>query len=393
MRGRNVPDSHQRALNALERRGRLRALTPRAGVDFSSNDYLGLAGSPELAAAASQALHRGVPLGAGGSRLLRGNHPEHEALEAEAAQFFRAETALFFGGGFVANSAVISTLPQREDLVVHDELIHASVHDGMRAGRAAAVSARHNDVQAFEDRITAWRGEGGTGRPWIAVESLYSMDGDRAPLSDLMRVADRHEGVLVIDEAHATGVFGPDGRGLGADLEGRDNVVSLHTCGKALGASGALLLAPRVLRDFIVNRCRPFIYATAPSPLMAAVVRRALVICREDASRRQMLTQRVAEFGRLVRARFDLPLSGSQIQPFIVGGDAAAVALAKAVQARGFDVRAVRPPTVPENTARLRIALTLNASVDDVADLVDALNAGAEDCGVDMPFMRKPVVV
>ena len=178
-----MPDSHERALKALHKRGRLRALSPRAGLDFSSNDYLGLAGSPELAAAAEAALARGVPLGAGGSRLLRGNHPEHEALEEEAAAFFGAETALYFGGGFVANAALFSTLPQREDLVVHDELIHASVHDGLRGGRARAAAARHNDAQAFADAIETWRGEGGTGRPWIAVESLYSMDGDRAPLA------------------------------------------------------------------------------------------------------------------------------------------------------------------------------------------------------------------
>lgn len=368
-----MPDSHERSLKALEKRGRLRALSPASGIDFSSNDYLGLAASPELAAAAEDALARGVPLGAGGSRLLRGNHPEHEALEAEAASFFRAGSALFFGGGFVANYAIFSTLPQREDLVVYDELIHASVHDGMRAGRGKSVPARHNDAQAVEDRITAWRAEGGVGRPWISVETLYSMDGDRAPLADLMAVADRHDGVLVIDEAHATGVFGPDGRGLGSELEGRENVISLHTCGKALGVSGALVLAPAILKDFIVNRCRPFIYATAPSPLVAAVVRRALAICRDDPLRREALMQRIAEFGRLMSARFDLPLSGSQIQPLIVGADSAAVDLAMALRGRGFDVRAVRPPTVPENTARLRVALTLNASAADVARMVEAL--------------------
>lgn len=368
-----MPDSHARALKALERRGRLRALSPRAGTDFSSNDYLGLAFSPELAAAAQDAIARGVPLGAGGSRLLRGNDPEHEALEAEAAAFFGAETALFFGGGFVANTAIFATLPQRDDLIVHDELIHASVHDGVKAGRATALAAHHNDPQAFADRIRDWRAGGGVGRPWIAVESLYSMDGDRAPLADLMDVVDRHDGVLVIDEAHATGVFGPQGRGLGAAYEGRENVISLHTCGKALGVSGALVLAPKVFRDFLVNRCRPFIYATAPSPLVAAVVRRALAICRDDPQRREALHARIADFGRLADAQLSLAVSGSQIQPLIVGADTAAVDLAAAMQARGFDVRAVRPPTVPENTARLRIALTLNASIAETELMVQAL--------------------
>lgn len=377
-----MPDSHEHALRALERRGRLRRLSPRAGVDFSSNDYLGLAASPELAAAAEAALARGVPLGAGGSRLLRGNDDEHEALEAEAAQFFGAQTCLFFGGGFVANYAIFSTLPQREDLVVYDQLIHASVHDGMRAGRAKAVAARHNDANDVSDLITNWRASGGTGRPWIAVESLYSMEGDRAPLDDLMRVAECHDGFLVIDEAHATGVFGPQGRGLGAAFEGRDNVISLHTCGKALGASGALVLAPKVMRDFIVNRCRPFIYATAPSPLVAAVVRRALAICRDEPQRRDALQQRVAEFERLTQTHFGIAFSTSQIQPFVVGGDSVAVELARQMQAEGFDIRAVRPPTVPENTARLRIALTLNASVEELVQMVETLARRAVTLGV-----------
>ena len=383
-----MPDSHERALKALERRGRLRSLAPRNGLDFSSNDYLGLAAAPALAAAAQDSLARGVPLGSGGSRLLRGNDPEHEALEAEAAAFFGAETALYFGGGFVANYAIFAGLPQRDDLVVIDELIHASVHDGVRAGRAQVVTARHNDAQAFDEAILAWRTRGGTGRPWIAVESLYSMDGDRAPLDDLIAVADRHEGMLVIDEAHATGVFGPDGRGFGAAFDGRENVVSLHTCGKALGATGALVLAPRRLRDFLVNRSRPFIYATAPSPLMAAVVRRSLAICRDEPMRRDALQQRVADFERLLTARLGVRPSGSQIQPFVVGSDATAVSLATSLQEAGFDVRAVRPPTVPENTARLRITLTLNVTQADTARLVDALAASVAALGLDVPRAR-----
>ncbi|MGE0025142.1 MAG: aminotransferase class I/II-fold pyridoxal phosphate-dependent enzyme, partial [Hyphomicrobium sp.] len=256
-----MSDSHERALKALERRGRLRALSPRSGIDFSSNDYLGLASSPELAEAVARALDRGVAVGAGGSRLLRGNDPEHEALEAEAAAFFGAESALYFGGGFLANYALFSTLPARGDLVVHDTLIHASVIDGMRAGKATIAAAAHNHAQSFDDAIRQWRAAGGTGRPWIAVESLYSMDGDQAPLAYLIAIARRHDAMLVVDEAHATGVLGPGGRGLAHALEGAPDVISLHTSGKALGASGALLLAPRVVRDFMINRARPFIYS------------------------------------------------------------------------------------------------------------------------------------
>ncbi len=368
-------DSHERALRALASRGRLRSLTPRSGIDFSSNDYLGLGSSNELREAIAAALARGVPAGAGGSRLLRGNDPEHEALEAEAAVFFGAESALYFGGGFMANYAIFSTLPQRGDLIVFDELVHASAHDGMRASKAALVAAKHNDPQAFEDAIKTWRASGGTGHVWSAVESLYSMEGDKAPLSELVIIADRHDATLVIDEAHATGVYGPNGRGLGAALEGRANVMSLHTCGKALGVMGALVLGPKVLCDFLVNRGRPFIYATAPSPLMAAGVRAALHLCTAQPQRRDQLANLVSLAGRALDSRCGVPLSGSQIQPVIIGSDTRATALAAALQAQGFDVRAVRPPTVPEGTARLRISLTLNATEQDVERLAIALAA------------------
>ncbi|MFZ3180789.1 MAG: 8-amino-7-oxononanoate synthase, partial [Methylocystis silviterrae] len=265
-------------LASLAARGRLRALASRAGLDFASNDYLAFAESPELAAAVTTALARGVPVGAGGSRLLRGNHPEHEALEEDAARFFGAESALYFSGGFTANEALLSTAPQREDLILYDALAHASAHEGMRLARAPNAKFPHNDVGAAEDAIRAWREKGGTGRIWIVVESLYSMDGDKAPLDDLFALAERNEAFLLIDEAHATGVYGPGGRGLAARFEGAENVVTLHTCGKALGVAGGLLCLPRVLRDFMVNRCRSFIFATAPSPVMAACVRAALKI-------------------------------------------------------------------------------------------------------------------
>lgn len=372
---RSARDPYASALAALSRRDRLRKLAPRTGIDFASNDYLGLAQSAELAEAARAAIDRGVPVGAGGSRLLRGNHEEHEALEAEACAHFGAEAALFFGGGFVANYATLATLPQRGDLVVYDTLIHASVHDGMRAGRAEAVAARHNDAQSFEDAIRGWRSRGGTGRAWLAVESLYSMDGDRAPLSELAAIADRHDAMLVIDEAHATGVLGADGRGLGAAIEGRDNVIALHTCGKALGVSGALVTLPAMLAQFLINRCRPFIYATAPSPLNAALVRAALDLVRRQPERRQRLQRRVELVAERLAQRTGLTASGSHILPIVVGSDARAVALAAQIQAQGFDVRAIRPPTVPEGTARLRLALTLNATEADALRLIDVLGA------------------
>jgi 8-amino-7-oxononanoate synthase len=361
-------------LRELADRGRLRSLRERSGIDFTSNDYLGLAESAELRQAAADAVARGVPVGSGGSRLLRGNHPEHEALEAEAAAYFGAETALYFGGGYVANFAIFSTLPQTGDLIVHDELIHASVHEGFRRGRADFVKVPHNNVDAFDAAIVRWRKAGGKGRPWLSVESLYSMDGDSPNVVELFAVADRHEAMVVIDEAHATGVLGPQGRGLAAAFEGRDNVITLHTCGKALGTVGGFILAPRVVRDFLVNRSRPFIFATAPSPLIAAITRVALELSRSNPERRERLARLVQFGGNELRRLCGIEPSGSQIVPVIIGSDRAAVALAANLQRKGYDIRAIRPPTVPEGTARLRIALTLNVDEPTVAGLFEALS-------------------
>ncbi len=373
MSGDGLLGRYRAMLRGLSRKARLRRLVPRAGLDFASNDYLGLAGSPRLAEAVKAAIDTGTPVGAGGSRLLRGNAPEHEALEAKAAAFFGAERALYFGGGYVANFAVLTTLPQKGDLVVLDELIHASAHEGARAGRAEVVLARHNDAGDFEDAIARWRAAGGTGNAWIVAESLYSMDGDFAPLADLAAVAERTDAFLFVDEAHATGVYGPGGRGLAAAVEGRGNVVVLHTCGKALGGSGALVTAPADLVDTLVNRCRPFIYATAPSPLMAVAASAALDIVADEPERRTRLAALVDHAGRELIRRCGRPASGSQILPVVIGDNARTMALAEALQARGFDVRGVRPPTVPEGTARLRLSLTLNVDEAAVSALVDAL--------------------
>jgi 8-amino-7-oxononanoate synthase len=367
--------SYQSALDELADASRLRSLAPRQGVDFTSNDYLGLASSPRLAGAVTAAIARGTPVGAGGSRLLRGNAPEHETLEARAAAFFGAERALFFGSGYAANYALLSTLPQRGDLLILDALVHASAHEGARAGRAQVTQAAHNEAGAFEEAICAWREGGGRGRIWLAVESLYSMDGDRAPLDELVAVADRHDAMLLIDEAHATGVYGPDGRGLASSLEGRDNVIALHTCGKALGGAGALISGPGVLCDFLVNRCRPFIYSTAPSPLMAVAALEALEILRDEPERRRRLADLVSAAGRAALASGAAAPTGSQILPVIVGDDRAALTLAAGLQRRGFDVRAIRPPTVPVGTARLRISITLNVDEQAVRAVFAALAA------------------
>lgn len=369
----SAPDLFASSLAALEARGRLRRLIPRKGRDFASNDFLGLSGDPEIARAVAEAALAGVPVGSGGSRLLRGNAPEHEALEAQAAAFFGSEAALYFANGFVANMALLSCLPQRGDLIVADELVHASAHDGIRQSKAAHLFARHNDPQAFADLIAGWRQEGGTGRIWIVVETLYSMDGDIAPLDALNEIAAQHDAMLLIDEAHATGVFGRGGRGIGAALEGQPHIVSLHTCGKGLGVEGALVCGTRNVIEWLVNRARPFIFSTAPSPLMAVAVAAALrrVEVGDDLRARLMLLRDRA--AQAICAPLGLPLPQSQILPVILGDDKRTMAVAARLQEAGFDVRGIRPPTVAPGTSRLRISLTLNVGPDDVDALGVAL--------------------
>lgn len=368
-----------RRWDELRGRGRARALKAAAGVDFSSNDYLGLSRHPALASALRAALDRGVPAGSGGSRLLRGHHEEHEALEAEAAAFFGAESALFFSSGFDANLAFFSAIPARRDAVVYDERVHASVKEGLRAGFARALPAAHNDAGAFEAALLKARA-GGASDVFLAVESVYSMDGDRAPLADLLATARRHEAVLVVDEAHATGVFGPGGRGLTEGLSD-ERLVALHTCGKALGVSGALLAAPAAVTRHLVQAARPFLFSTAPSPLTAVLVRRALRLVAEEPGRRERLLLRAGQARRAVEGalrRWTLMGRETQILPVVVGEDAAAAAAADFLQRRGLDVRAIRPPTVPEGTARLRVSVNADRTEGEIAVLAGALRE-AED--------------
>jgi 8-amino-7-oxononanoate synthase len=371
----NGVERYARLLEDLEAKQARRELSPSCGVDFTSNDYLGLARSPRLAAAMMRSLQEGVACGSGGSRLLRGNHPEHERLEAEAAKFFNAERVLLFGSGYAANVGILSTLPQRGDLIVHDEHIHASAHDGIKLGRAGAAAFAHNDADAAEGAIQSWRRAGGLGIPWIVVESLYSMDGDKAPLADLRALARRKDAMLLIDEAHATGVFGIDGRGLAAEYEGSDEILVVHTGGKALGVSGALVAGASLLCDFLVNRARPFIFATAPPPLIAAALSESLRILKQEPERRTRLAS-LSDYaaGRLL-AELGRSSPGSQIFPFIVGESGPTLELAATLRAAGFDVRAIRPPTVAPGTARLRISITLNVDEAAIDALLGALKA------------------
>lgn len=357
-------------LDELRARGLYRTLAPPAGIDFTSNDYLGLSRHPSLRAAAITALHS-APVGAGASRLLRGHADAHAALETAAAEFFGTEQSLFFGSGFLANFALFSTLLDRHDAVVFDERIHASVKEGIHASNAKRFRARHNDVQSFDDALRGAR-RSGARRLLIAVESVYSMDGDLGPLAGLERLAREHDAVLVIDEAHATGVFGPRGRGCGEGLAG-DHIIAVHTCGKALGVSGALVCGPQVVADYLVNRARPFIYSTAPPPVMAATVLRALALVDEEPWRRT----RVLALARAAHAQIcpETEFLGSQIIPVIAGDAQRAVDAAASLQRAGFDVRAVRPPTVPDGSSRLRISIHADHTEEQIAQLAAALKS------------------
>jgi 8-amino-7-oxononanoate synthase len=359
----------QAEIERLQQSHRRRELALPNGIDFTSNDYLGLARHPALREALIAALERDGFVGAGGSRLLRGHHEEHARLEAFAAQFFGSEKALYFGSGFLANFALFTTLADRHDAVVFDERIHASVKEGVHASPAERYRARHNDLESYAAELKRAR-ERGARQVFVAVESVYSMDGDLAPLAELSALARRFDAVLVIDEAHATGVLGSRGRGL---ADGAQGAITLHTCGKALGVAGALVCASGMIVDYLINRARPFIYSTAPPPCLAAAVTRALQLLDEEPWRRE----RVLELAKLAHAELNpqAPFAGSQIIPIVIGADDAALSVARHLQDAGFDVRAIRPPTVPEGTARLRVSVNAGHSEEQIRELGAALRA------------------
>ena len=361
-------------LDELSRKHLKRELAPICGIDFTSNDFLGFSEAPAIRDAVLKAVEDGMPLGAGGSRLLRGNHRIHEELETMATEFFGSEKALYFGSGYSANYALLTTLPKRHDFIVYDALSHASIREGVFASLAKSVRAPHNDVDAVADALSNWRKTGSaSARAWIVVESLYSMDGDCAPLDDLLDIADRYGATLIVDEAHATGVWGANGHGFTEPFEGHSNLVALHTCGKALGVAGGLVCASSELIEFLVNKSRPFIYSTAPPPINALAVHAALQLLVREPQRRSLLHERIALANREFESRFHRKGSGTQIIPFVIGDEKPTRDIADLMQRAGFDLRAIRPPTVPIGTARLRISITLHVSNQQIQSMFDAL--------------------
>lgn len=365
-------------LAALRAQNRYRSLNLPRGIDLTSNDYLGMRGHPGLRRAAITAIEDGMDLGSGGSRLLRGHTRYHQALEDFAAGYFFAEKTLYFATGYQANMALFTTLPDRHDTVIFDEFIHASARDGIRSAHARHIKVRHNDLNAYEDALKSARQKDGA--IWIAVESLYSMDGDFAPLGELYALARKYDAMLIVDEAHASGVWGPGGRGLVAGLSSPmpENLITLHTCGKAIGVAGGLICASSDIIDTLINRARPFIFSTAPPPLQAFLVQKSLEILgsQEGDERRKALNKNLHYVNSkdFIKGRF----SGaeSQIVPIIFGPDANTLAAAQSLQNAGFDIRAIRPPTVPEGTSRLRLSLSseLDAqTLDDFAAHLEPL--------------------
>ncbi|MFZ4763284.1 MAG: aminotransferase class I/II-fold pyridoxal phosphate-dependent enzyme [Alphaproteobacteria bacterium] len=350
-------------LAAVRSQHRWRRAEAVAGIDFISNDYLGLATHPLLLEFIQHYDDRRI--GAGASRLLGGHHPAHQQVEEKSADFFGREAALFFANGYMANLALLSTLPQKNDIIFYDSLIHASLRDGMRLSMAKSFKAGHNSPQEFQRLCEQYKGGG---QIFMVVESLYGMDGDLSPLPEMVALAKKYRAFLVVDEAHATGLLGATGKGLSETFAHEECLITIHTGGKAMGVAGAVVCAIAEVVEWLKQSARAFIYATAPLPLQAALFSSALNILEQEPNRRELLHQRVMAANTLWQDAWPSldkhPLS--PIFPLIIGQDEAALNAATWLQQQGIAVKAIRPPTVPLNTARLRLPILLNQPADAV---------------------------
>ncbi len=343
----------------------------RTFVSFASNDYLGFANRPELVDAACAAA-RTWGVGAGASHLVTGHQAPHEALERELAAFVapcaNART-LVFSSGYLANLAILTTLAGRNDTIVADRLNHACLVDGALLSRATLVRYPHLDLAAAGRALRNARGQ-----RIIATDAVFSMDGDIAPLAEFVALAEVHDAWLVVDDAHGFGVLG-DGRGSLADAGiASERIVYMGTLGKAAGVSGAFVAAHPLVIESIVQAGRSYIYTTASPALIAETLRASLALIRDCARERAHLARLVDAFRAQVELPWRLLPSRTPIQPLVVGGVSDAVRIAAALEARGFLVPAIRPPTVPAGTARLRVSLSAGHAQEDVAALAQALH-------------------
>ena len=373
----------QTALDELSAQGNLRTLPHAlhegrylyaAGqkmLNLSSNDYLGLAADLELRTRFLESLTPEDFLpSSSSSRLLTGNHPAFDELETALARFYGAESALVFNSGYDANTGILPAIAMQDDLILADKLVHASLIDGMRLSRAHWLRFKHNNVKHLE-RLLA-QNASNYRHVIIVTESLFSMDGDEAPLRELVRLKQLYPNVLLyVDEAHAFGLRGP--RGLGCcEEQGCIGEVDflMGTLGKAAASAGAFVICRRVIRDYLVNHVRPFIFTTALPPVIAKWSRHVLHLLPEMGERRQRLDQLARHLRRALREQRIKCPSTSHIIPLLIGDSAEAVRHAEDMQRRGFYVRAVRPPTVPEGTARLRISLRADMTDEEMEQLI-----------------------
>ena len=365
----------RQGLRALEERNQLRSLAEIRGVNLCSNDYLGLAENLELKQAVADAIQNASRVGGTGSRLLSGQTEPWRELEEEFAKFAGTQSALFFTTGYAANLGLLSSLAGKGDVIFSDALNHASLIDGMRLSGAHKIIYPHLNLLALEEAL---RHEvAPSGRKIIVTESVFSMDGDIAPLKQILALAKKYGAAMIVDEAHATAVHGPSGRGIAA----QEGIVSellavIHTCGKALGCAGAFVCGPAVLQEHLINHARTFIFSTALPAYFAGQIAAALRIAESADEQRKQLHELSAILIRDLRdAGFDTSGSASQIVPVIIGGNEEALDAAEHLQREGFAVRAIRPPTVPPGKSRLRLSLTSNIPQGELKRLVHSLIA------------------
>ena len=340
-------------------------------VAFCSNDYLGLAAEPTLASAAAGAAARwGV--GAGASHLVSGHYAAHEALEARLAAFVGMDDALCFSTGYMANIGVMPALVGRGDAIFADRVNHASLVDGALLSRAELIRYPHCDLAALEARLAASEAP----RKLIVTDSVFSMDGDLAPLPELLALAEAHRAWLLVDDAHGFGVLGPQGRGSLAHFGlGSPRLILMGTLGKAAGVAGAFVAGSRDVIEWLINTSRSYIFTTGAPPLLAETLLTAVDLIEHGDTRRAHLAALIARFKAGLRlSRWQLLSSDTPIQPVVIGDNHETLAVSRALDAEGLWVPAIRPPTVPKGAARLRITLSAAHSVEQVDRLVAALN-------------------
>jgi 8-amino-7-oxononanoate synthase len=369
-------DMNQRILaelSELETRAELRHLETVEGIDLSSNDYLGLATDPRMKQAVLNGVGSASRIASTGSRLLSGHAEEWTLLEHDFARWVGAESALYFTSGYSANVGLLSALLRSEDLVFSDSANHASLIDGIRLAKCRRVIFPHLNLSFLEDELR--RSASGAGARVIVVESIFSMEGDRAPLTDLAALAERYGAELIVDEAHAIGVRGPGGSGCVAEAGVTRRVLAtVHTCGKALAAAGAFVCGSDNLRRFLINRARTFIFNTGLPPYFASQVSAGMILAAgADCQRADLLVLSGFLRNELETNGFEPGHGDSQIVPVILGSNDVAVQFAESLRARRFGVRAIRPPTVPAGSARLRLSLTAKLSTDILSELVAAM--------------------